>query len=67
MIKETIKISGMSCSHCVKSVEKEVSKLALERFEVSIGELKVEYAAEKVSREQIIEAVQEAGYAVYHE
>lgn len=67
MIKETIKISGMSCSHCVKSIEQAVSKLPVNHCEVEIGTLRVEYSPEKLTREQILIAIREAGYEPYEE
>lgn len=64
MIKETIKIKDMSCSHCVKSVEQELSNLTLNNFNVTIGEVTVDYSEELISREQIKSAIEEAGYEV---
>ena len=63
-MKETIKISGMSCNHCVKSVEKELSKLPLQRYSVKINLAEVEYDESKVSHEEITDAIEEAGYEV---
>jgi copper chaperone CopZ len=67
MIKETIKISGMSCSHCVKSVENAISDLPVNQYEVEIGKLIVEYNPDEISREQILTAIREAGYEPYEE
>ena len=64
MIKETIKIKGMSCTHCVKSVEQELSKLPLNKYYVSIGDAVVRYSDDKVSIEQIHEAIIKAGYKI---
>jgi copper chaperone len=62
MKKESIKISGMSCLHCVKSVENALKELPIEKFEVQINLLDIEYDDSKVTREQIIKAIEEAGY-----
>jgi copper chaperone len=62
--KETIRINGMSCSHCVKSVENEISKLPAIRYRVEIGLMDIEYDESTVMREQIVNAVEAAGYEV---
>jgi len=54
----------MSCNHCVKSLENEISKLPVTRYRVEIGLMEVEYKESKVTREQIVDAVEEAGYEV---
>jgi len=58
------KITGMSCNHCVKSVEEAVKMLPVERYDVTIGSLYVEYDSEKVTKEQIIAAVEDVGYEI---
>ena len=52
----------MSCMHCVKSVENALKELPVDKFKVQINLLDVEYDETKVSREQIINAIEEAGY-----
>lgn len=64
MIKEEFKITGMSCSHCIKSVEKAVKDLPIEKFEVTMGILCVEYDTDKISKEQIVNAIEGNGYGV---
>jgi copper chaperone len=64
MKKETINLSGMSCGHCVKSVEEVMKALQVESFKVEINLLEVEYDESKVSRKQIEEAIAEEGYEV---
>jgi len=63
-MKKTIKIDGMSCNHCVMSVEKNLSKLNLNKVKVEIGSAEVEFDESKVSEKEIIEAIEEAGYHV---
>jgi copper chaperone len=63
-MKKTIKIDGMSCNHCVKSVEKNLSKLNLREFKVDIGSAEVEFDESKISENEIIIAIEEAGYQV---
>jgi len=63
-MKKTIKIDGMSCNHCVMSVEKNLSKLDLNKVKVEIGSAEVEFDEIKVNENEIIEAIQKAGYQV---
>ncbi len=65
MTKETLKIQGMSCGHCVKAVEEALREVAgLEVWRVDIGSAEVEYPAESVPRARIVSAIEEAGYQV---
>lgn len=64
MKKEKINISGMSCGHCVKFVEKEILKLRVKKFNVDINSLDVEYDESKVTHEDVVKAIEEAGYEV---
>ncbi|MGK9477408.1 heavy-metal-associated domain-containing protein [Melioribacter sp. OK-6-Me] len=64
MQSKEFKIEGMSCQHCVMAVKKELSSLNLESAEVEIGKAKVIFDETKVTEEQIINAIEEAGYKV---
>jgi copper chaperone CopZ len=64
MIKEKIKIEGMSCVHCVMAVRKELSKLPLKVKDVSIGSAEVEYEETKITNEDIKQAIDNAGYTL---
>lgn len=64
MQAETIKIIGMSCDHCVKSIGEAVKKLPVEKYEVKLGSLYIEYNPEKIERNEIINAISESGYDV---
>jgi copper chaperone len=63
-MKAVIKIDGMSCQHCVMAVKKEIQKLDIQNFKVVIGEVSVEFDENKVSQENIKQAVAEAGFVV---
>ena len=54
----------MSCKHCVRSVENEISKLSVIKFRVEINSLDVDYDETKVTHEDIVKAIEEAGYNV---
>jgi copper ion binding protein len=62
---ETIKIQGMSCGHCVKSVREALEETeGVEVEDVEIGTARISYDTEKTSREQIEETIEDAGYKV---
>ncbi len=64
MVKKEFKINGMTCHHCVKAVEIELQDLGVNSYEVEIGFAVVEYDENKISEDQIINAISEAGYQV---
>jgi len=64
MKKETINIKGMSCSHCIKAVENELSKLSLEKFTVEIGKAVVEFNESNTGIDEIKTAIEDAGYEI---
>ncbi len=60
-----LKIEGMSCGHCVMSVTKELGKLQnVEIHDVTIGSARVTYDESKVTHNDLLRAVDEAGYKV---
>jgi len=58
------KMDGVSCGHCVMAVEKGLNKLDIEKKKVEVGSAKVSFDAEKISEENIKNAIEEAGYKV---
>lgn len=64
MITETLNISGMTCNHCVKSVEEAMKSLQVEKYEVKIGSLYVEYDPAKVTNAQIVKTIEDNGYEI---
>ena len=64
MKNEIFKISGMSCDHCIHAVTKEIKKLPIEKMEVALGSARVEYNEKKISHDNIVAAIREAGYEV---
>lgn len=64
MKTETFSIEGMSCNHCVRSIEDALRNLNLASFRVEIGKAVAEYDENKLTKEQIIFAIDEAGYSV---
>lgn len=62
MKTESVSIKGMSCGHCVMAVKNELSRLPIVVKNVTIGSAEVEYDENKVSRKEITEAIERAGY-----
>ena len=67
MMNETLKVQGMSCAHCVKSVQESVGQLeGVNEVNVKLDDAEVEVSFNKsqVSLEKIIEVIEERGYEV---
>ena len=65
MTKETLRIEGMNCNHCVMSVRKQLAQLeGLEVEDVQIGSAVVSYDTAAVPPSAIDEAVAAAGFTV---
>ena len=65
--KTEIKISGMSCAHCVARVEKSLKDLdGVKEVKVDLetGKATVKYNPKKVEPSKLEDAVKEAGYDV---
>ena len=63
-MNKEFKIEGMSCSHCVMAVEKELNKLDIKNKKVEIGSAKIDFDPDKVSEEDIKNSITESGYTV---
>ncbi|CAM4341787.1 copper chaperone CopZ [Lacicoccus alkaliphilus] len=63
----SIKVEGMTCGHCKSAVEGALGNLSgVEKAEVdlSANAVSVEYAEDKVTVEEMNEAIEEQGYDV---
>ncbi len=60
----TLKISGMSCGHCVNRVKKALDVLGVIRADVVVGSATVEIDEAKLSVDAVKKAVEKAGYPV---
>jgi len=63
--KITLKVDGMSCEHCVRTVTKALQKLdGVKKAKVNLkkGLAEVKYDSEKVGADDLIKAVENAGY-----
>lgn len=65
-MKKTIKINGMNCMHCVKAVKESLGEVkGINKVEVSLENKQAIVNLEnEVSNEQIIEAIDDAGFEV---
>jgi copper chaperone len=67
MISVTLTVPDMSCGHCKAAVEGELNGLSgVESLNADVekGTAAVRYDEGRVSNEQLIEAIEEAGYTV---
>ncbi len=65
MSNATLNVEGMSCGHCVSSVEKAVSSLgAVAKVDLAAKKVSVEYDENKVTLGAIKEAIEDQGYDV---
>jgi copper chaperone len=61
----TLKVEGMSCGHCVNSVEGAVKNLgASGKVDLGASSVTVEFDDAKLSLDSIKEAIEEQGYDV---
>ena len=63
----TLKVKGMSCSHCAQAVNNALEELpGVKNTEVDLGkgEVSFDFEASSITLERIKEAITEAGYSV---
>ena len=64
MTKLELEIAGMSCGHCVAAVSEALTELpGVSVDQVRIGAAQISYHPDQVSPEQILLAVEDAGYS----
>jgi copper chaperone len=67
MEKQQLRVNGMSCTHCVNTIETFVGKLngvSQVKVNLEIGKVDVKYDSSVVSLDDIKETIEEAGYEV---
>lgn len=68
MSNVTLKVEGMSCNHCVKSVEGAVKELGAEaKVDLAAKSVAIAFDGDKVTLAAIKEAIEEQGYDVVGE
>ncbi|KGP79999.1 MULTISPECIES: copper ion binding protein [unclassified Paenibacillus] len=61
----TLNVTGMSCNHCVNSVEEAVKNAGANgKVDLAAGTVAVEYDEQKVNVDQIKAAIEDQGYDV---
>ncbi len=66
----TLNVEGMSCGHCVKSIENSVTAISgVDNVQVHLenGTVDVEFNKDVVAIEQITSTIEEQGYTVANE
>ena len=66
MEKLTLDVQGMTCGHCVQAVTKALNVVGVKDVGVHLetGKVDVSYDKDKVTVEQMKEAIEEQGYDV---
>lgn len=65
MTNVTLKVEGMSCQHCVNSVESTLNNLgASGKVDLAGKSVSVQFDETKISLESIKEAIEDQGYDV---
>lgn len=65
MSNVTLNVKGMSCNHCVKSVEEAVKNAGANgQVDLANGTVAVEYNEQAVTVDQIKAAIEDQGYDV---
>jgi len=65
MATVTLQVKGMSCGHCVQSVQNALKEIgAAGTVDLASGKVTVEYEEGKVSLEALKEAIEDQGYDV---
>lgn len=65
MAQATLQVSGMSCQHCVNSIEKALKEIGAKgNVDLQSSSVTVEYEESKVSLDKVKEAIEEQGYDV---
>jgi copper chaperone len=57
-------VGGMSCGHCVMAVKKELLKANIHSHNVEIGIVKLDIEKNNTSIEDVVKAIEDAGYKV---
>lgn len=65
MKNETLAVEGMSCNHCVNSIESALKEINVEaKVDLNNKSVAVAYDESKVSLEKIKEVIDDQGYEV---
>lgn len=68
MKKVILNVQGMSCEHCVKTIEKSVGELkgvSAVKVQLESGKMDIEYNANELELVTIKERIEEQGYKTF--
>ncbi len=66
-MKTIIKVEGMSCQHCVKTIIKQLERAGVQNFNVQIGRVEIEISDNQNDVDKIKKLIEESGYRVMDE
>lgn len=65
MSNVTLNVKGMSCGHCVKAVEGALESVGAKgNVDLAAGKVSIEYDEQKVTVDQLKQAIEDQGYDV---
>jgi len=65
MTHVTLQVNGMSCQHCVNSIEKALKEIGAKgNVDLKSNSVAVEYEESKLTLDQVKETIEEQGYDV---
>ncbi|MBD7968662.1 MULTISPECIES: copper chaperone CopZ [Paenibacillus] len=65
MSNVTLNVKGMSCGHCVKAVEGALESVGAKgNVDLDAGKVSIEYDEQKVTVDQMKQAIEDQGYDV---
>ena len=65
MVTKTLEIGGMTCGHCLRTVQNSLSTMdGVKLDELRIGKAVVTFDETQISAEAIADAVRDSGYTV---
>lgn len=65
MAQVHLKITGMSCGHCVKAVERALEQVSgVQARSVQVGSAEVTYDPQQASPDRLLDAIRDEGYQV---
>jgi len=65
MIEVKLQVNGMSCQHCINSIEKALKEVGAKgNVDLKNNSVTVEFDESKVSLDNVKEAIEEQGYDV---
>lgn len=63
MTQVTLQVSGMSCQHCVNSIEKALKEIGAKgNVDLKSSSVTVEYDESKLTLDKVKESIEEQGY-----